>query len=113
MNLSLNNNNKNYHSNDDFLNEIRNFLNKYNVQNNNELTTYYSIDRFINNFAVCENKTTGEFINIPKKLIDSSAKAGDIIYRKNNKFIIDINQTRKEQEEIKSLVTSLFKRKNS
>ena len=113
MNLSLNNNNKNYHSNDDFLNEIRNFLNKHNIQNNNELTTYYSIDRFINDFAVCENKTTGEFINIPRKLIVSSAKVGDIIYRKNNKFIIDINQTRKEQEEIKSLVTSLFKRKNS
>ena len=112
MNLSLNNNNKNYHSNDDFLNEIKNFLNK-NIQNNNELTTYYSIDRFINNFAVCENKTTGEFINIPKKLIDSSAKAGDIIYRKNNKFIIDKEQTQKEQEEIKSLAKSLFKRKNS
>ena len=112
MNLSLNNNNKNYHSNDDFLNEIKNFLNK-NIQNNNELTTYYSIDRFINNFAICENKTTREFINIPKKLIDSSAKAGDIIYRKNNKFIIDKEQTQKEQEEIKSLAKSLFKRKNS
>ena len=65
MNLSLNNNNKNYQSNDDFLNEIRNFLNKHNIQNNNELTTYYSIDRFINDFAGCDSKTTGDFINFP------------------------------------------------
>lgn len=113
MNLSLNNNSKNYHSNDDFLNEIKVFLNKSNIKNNNEITTYYSIDRFINNFAVCENKTTGEFINIPRKLIDSSAKVGDIIFRKKNKFIIDTEQTKKEQQEIKSLAKSLFKKKNS
>ena len=74
---------------------------------------YYSIDRFQDNFAVCENQTTGEFINIPKDLIDSSAKTGDIIKKQNNKYIIDIEKTTIAKAEIRNLATSLFKRKNS
>ena len=74
---------------------------------------YYSIDRFSGEFAVCENQTTGEFINIPKFLIESSARPGDIIKKENDKFIIDIEKTKKAKEEIKTLANSLFKRKNS
>lgn len=75
--------------------------------------TYYSIDRFEGNFAVCENQTTGEFINIPRILIDNSSKPGDIIKKQNNKYITDIERTTKAKEEIKNLANSLFKRKNS
>lgn len=74
---------------------------------------YYSIDRFSGEFAVCENQTTGEFVNIHKILIESSARPGDIIKKENDKFIIDIEKTKEAKEEIKALANSLFKRKNS
>lgn len=111
MNINLDNN-KNilYHSSNNLIRDLKNFLNN---NRQNELT-FYSIDRFINNFAVCENLSTGEFINIPKILIDKNAKTGHVIIKdkQTNKFIIDYKKTEELQNEIKDLARSLFKRKN-
>lgn len=110
MNLNLENNRKfSSHQSDNLIQDLRSFLN-----NTNNTTTYYSIDRFINNFAVCENLTTGEFINIPKILINKKAKPGHVIIKNknSNKFTIDINKTKELQSEIQELAKSLFKRKS-
>lgn len=111
MNINLDNN-KNilYHSSNNLIRDLKNFLNN---NRQNELT-FYSIDRFINNFAVCENLSTGEFINIPKILIDKNAKTRHVIIKdkQTNKFIIDYKKTEELQNEIKDLARSLFKRKN-
>lgn len=117
INLNTNNNNR-FQDNQNFIKEIRTFLNNQNKNKTNSKTLsnepiYYSIDRFINNFAVCENIQTGDFINIPKILIDKNAKVGDILVNKNNKFIIDIEKTKSMQNEIKDLAQSLFKKRNS
>ncbi len=116
MNINLDNNKKIlYHSSNNLIRDLKNFLNNNNNNNNNQNElTFYSIDRFINNFAVCENLSTGEFINIPKILIDKNAKTGHVIIKdkQTNKFIIDYKKTEELQNEIKDLARSLFKRKN-
>ena len=111
MYLELNNSlqDKKFISNNNFIKEIKTFLNNNTLNN----TTFYSIDRFIGNFAICENQTTGEFINIPKILIPKQSKETNILKFENNKFTIDENKTKIKKEEIKNLATSLFKRRSS
>lgn len=90
-----------------------NILTKLDLQKyiKNENTTF-SLDRFEGEFAVCENRISGEMINISKNLLPISAKVGDILMLKNLEFVVDIQNTEKEQEEIKNLVNTLFKRKS-
>ena len=71
----------------------------------------YTLDRFEGKFAICENRITGEFINVPKNLIDKNAREGDILKFSNNKYLLDEISTQKAREEIKDLAKSLFKRK--
>lgn len=85
-----------------------NDLLKY-INNNNSIS--FSIDRFEENFAVCENRLTQEMILISKELIPTPSKTGDILILKNNILVIDKKTTNQEQEEIKNLVNQLFKRK--
>ena len=110
MYINLNNNNsRDFKDNNNFIKEIRNFLSNKNLSQN----SLYSVDRFINNFAICENLQTGEFINIPLSLLSQNVKTGDILKLKNNKFIIDKDETKKAKEEIKDLANSLFKRRKN
>ena len=72
--------------------------------------THFSIDKFDKDFAICENTKTEKMISIPKELIESKAKPGDIIILKNNKYVIDNKKTSSAQKEIKNLANSLFKK---
>lgn len=111
MKLNLNKDNENkIYSSSSFLDEIKNFLNK----NNSKTETFFSIDRFIGKFAVCENLTTGEFTNIPTVLLPNNVKPGDIIKKdKLNRFTIDKEKTKTEKQEIQNLARKLFKKKDS
>ena len=71
----------------------------------------YSIDRFEAEFAVCEDLQTGEFVNIPIHLLPKNCKKGSIINLVDNKYILDIKKTKQNQEEIRTLVNNLFKKK--
>lgn len=82
-----------------------------NNDNNSMSKIYFSIDRFEDNFAVCENRQTGELINIPISELPENTKEGSILALENGKYILDIESTKKEQKEIKNLVDNLFKRK--
>lgn len=82
-----------------------------NNDNNSMSKIYFSIDRFEDNFAVCENRQTGELINIPISELPENAKEGSILILKNGKYLLDIESTKKEQKEVKNLVDNLFKRK--
>lgn len=86
-------------------------ISNINNDNNSMSKIYFSIDRFEDNFAVCENRQTGELINIPISELPENAKEGSILALKNGKYILDIESTKKEQKEIKNLVDNLFKRK--
>lgn len=71
---------------------------------------FISIDRFEGEFAICENKETGEFFNIPKCELPVNVKEGSILKFENGKYILDNEKTNQEQEEIKNMVNNLFKK---
>lgn len=100
MELNIKNNAENF-SNNSFSNELKNKLEK---------TTFFSIDRFEDDFAICENKTTGEMVNIKKSLLPESSKEGDILKFENGVYIIDKDATQNAQTEIKNMVNNLFKK---
>jgi len=77
---------------------------------NYEINTF-SIDRFEDNFAVCENQKTGELINVPITELPKNCTRGSILKFENGKYILDLNSTHKEQEKIKKIVNNLFKNK--
>lgn len=104
MNLEINNNFNNKSSKNTFSEELENYIDKTN--------TSFSIDRFEGDFAICEDRKTQKMVNIKKSLLPIDATEGDIIKFENGKYILDIDQTKKEKEEIKNLVDNLFKRKN-
>ncbi len=87
----------------------QNLLNYLNKKNN---TPKFSIDRFEEDFAVCEDKETLEMINFSKTLIPTNASVGDILTFKNDILIIDVLKTKDQQKKIESLVNQLFKRKS-
>ena len=98
MDLNIENNKKNL-SNNSFSNELKNQVEK---------TIFFSIDRFEGDFAICENKTTGEMVNIKKSLLPESSKEGDIVKFENGVYIIDKTTTQNAQNEIKNIVNNLF-----
>ena len=103
MILEINDNNEKNNS-ESFSSELNNYIEK--------TKTTFSVDRFEGNFAVCENRETGEFIDIPISELPENIKQGSIIKLENGNYILDIESTKKEQEEIKNLVDNLFKKKN-
>lgn len=82
-----------------------------NIDNNQDVLTF-SIDRFEGNFAVCENRQTGEIINIPIENLPENAKPGSILKFENNKYILDLETTKTEQEIVQNMISNLFKKKN-
>ena len=102
MNLDINNDNK-QNNLEDFSNELNRYIERTN--------STFSVDRFEGNFAVCENRETGELINIPTSELPENVKEGSILKFESGKYILDIEATKKEQQEIKNLVDNLFKRK--
>lgn len=102
MNLNIENDNKT-NLNNSFSKELKKSIQK---------TSYFSIDRFEGEFAICENKETNKIININKSLLPTNCKEGDIIKLENGVYIIDKNTTKTEQEKIRNMVNNLFKRKN-
>ena len=102
MNLEIENANNNL-NHDNFSNDLKKHLEKTN--------TSFSLDRFEENFAVCENLKTSEFLNIPIELLPDNCKEGSILRFENNKYILDEEKTKATQKEIESLVNNLFKKK--
>ena len=86
---------------DNIINEVNSQL--Y-IQNSSEKSynfpenTLFVLDRYEFKYAICENMTTGKMVNIPKSLIDSSAKDGDILKLKNGTYIIDHLKTQKQKD---------------
>ena len=99
MDLEISNK-KNHIHNSSFSKELSNKL--------NECT--YSIDRFEEEFAVCENIKTGEMVNIKKELLPENITEGSIIKYNNGIYTLDIEATNKKQDEIKNMVNKLFKK---
>ena len=73
--------------------------------------TLFTLDRYEGNYAVCENRTTGEMYNIPKSLVDFRAKDGDILKFENGKYQISHEENAKQGEIIHNLMEKTTKAK--
>ena len=104
MNLEIENFNKNINS-DNFSNNLKEHLEKIN--------TTFSIDRFEENYAVCENLKTGEFINVPTNLLPTNSSEGSILKFENGKYVLDEEKTKLAREETENLVNNLFPKNKS
>lgn len=78
------------------------------IEETESTNTILVIDRFESNFAICENRETGEMVNIEKQKLPDNISEGDVLKIVDNEFIID-EQTKKEIEErIKRKVSNIF-----
>jgi len=68
----------------------------------------FTFDRIEGDFAICENRTDGKMIEVPKDLLDSSATAGSILRIENGKLVPCPEETQAAQERIQNLVDDLF-----
>lgn len=94
-----------HHFFNNFINDLKNYLSRNNTEN-----SILILDRFEGNFAICENKQTGKIVNIPKSLISSQAKDGDILKLKNNNYRVLPIETIFEKQKINKNFSSLFKK---
>lgn len=68
----------------------------------------FTIDRFENNLAICENRKTGEMIEININELPSNIKVGMIIKRENNKYVEDIEEFEEVSKRIKEKMDNLW-----
>ena len=67
----------------------------------------YVIDRFEENFAVCEDEQ-GNMVSIERNKITGTAAEGDILIQKLNGYVVDEKETIKRKKSIKSLAEELW-----
>ena len=71
--------------------------------------TLFTLDRVEGDYAICENRDDGKMYNIPKNLINSCAKDGDILKFCDGKFEIEKEITEENSAYINDLFNKLKK----
>lgn len=69
--------------------------------------TLFTLDRYEENFAVCENRSTGKMLDIPKSLVASNAREGDVLLLKENMLHVSPKDTFKQRKDIEKLVNNI------
>lgn len=89
---------------DNFAIQISNIVKEYNMNK-----SYYTIDRFEGEYAVCENSKTHEMVDIPIKDIPKNAEENDIlIMNKNQYMILSKELNNKKREKINNRINNLW-----
>lgn len=73
----------------------------------NEVKTY-TIDRFEENIAVCEDRSTKEIINIDKKELPNNINEGDIIEYRNGNYYKNEESQKNIEDRIKKKMDDLW-----
>lgn len=68
----------------------------------------YTIDRFEGEFAVCENRNSGEIIKIERNKLPLDINEGTIIKKINNEYIEDKKETEEISKRIKEKMDNLW-----
>ncbi len=68
----------------------------------------YTIDRFEQNYAVCENRNTGDMVNVDISKLPENIHEGDILTYKNNIYSIDENKRKEIEERINEKIKNIF-----
>ena len=69
---------------------------------------YYIVDRIEENFAVCENFETQEFIQIELSKLPAEIKSGDVIKYENEVYLLDFEETEKRKQIIHKKIKGLW-----
>jgi len=69
----------------------------------------FTVDRIEGNYAVCENRQTGEFINISLYILPENIHSGDILKYIDGKYIVDIAVRNSLKESIQDRFNRLKK----
>ena len=72
-------------------------------------STLFTLDRYESDYAVCENRSTGEMFDIPRLMVDPYARAGDILKLENGKDRIDYNENEQQREFSQELTRRITK----
>lgn len=67
-----------------------------------------TIDRFEEDFAVCE-KDDKTMLNIKKDKLPMGVKEGDVLKINGDNIILDVAETRKRKNEIENLMKDIWK----
>ena len=92
-------------SNQGFISE---FLKELEKEMKNMSSREYTIDRFEGDFAVCEDRETGEMVDFKRESLPTNAKEGSILKYSNGKFEIDSQLEQEVSERIKQKMDSLW-----
>mgnify|MGYP003178880552 FL=1 len=90
-----------------FISEFLKELEKGLRNMNNEIKEY-TIDRLEGNFAVCEDRDTGEMVDFKRDDLPQNAREGSILKYSNGKFEIDSKQEQEVSERIKQKMDNLW-----
>lgn len=85
----------------DFINEVMERIEKM----EEELV----IDRFEENIAVCEDRKTGEMVEIPRNNIEENVKEGDVIKKVEGIYKKDIERQEKIEKRIEEKMNQIWK----
>lgn len=69
----------------------------------------YSIERIEENIVICEGDN-GELLKLNPDILPRGFREGDIIEKKENKFIIDSDETEARKRKMAELQRNLFKK---
>lgn len=83
---------------DNFSNDLHDFL-----DNTNDESVLYTLDRIEGNFGVLENRDTGKMSDVPLENLPDDLKDGDIFRYFNGVFEKDIESYNEIKENIDSL----------
>ena len=112
LELGLEKNIKSYNNSiiDNFLDELVNQLGILDAKEKLKKLpedTLFTLDRYESNYAVCENRTTGKMYDIPRTMVESNAKEGDILKLEGNTYHIAHNENGKPSKYVEKLVDSI------
>lgn len=117
LELGLEKNVKSYNNSiiDNFLDELVNQLGILDAKEKLKKLpedTLFTLDRYESNYAVCENRTTGKMYDIPRTMVESNAKEGDILKLEGTTYQKAHNENGKPSKYVEKLVDSIVNYKN-
>ena len=72
-----------------------------------QMKEVFTVDRIEGDYFVIETPEE-DIINVEKYLVESGAKEGDFLVKKDGHFRIDIEETKKRKEEISNLMKGMW-----
>lgn len=98
-----------------FIDELKSYITNSKTLNNSGLLSpkennkLFTLDRYEGEYAICEDRDTGEIFKISKSQIPHNAKEGNILIFKDNTYKIDYNSTQTISKYINDLFDNLTK----